>query len=119
MEAALGTTPGRLLVSGGGARSDLMMQIVADVFARPAQRAGVPDAAAVGAAICAAVGSGAHVDFEAAMAAMTRPGQVFEPVRESQDLYAELRSTFAALPEFTDPMFRRIAGLGGSAPRSD
>ncbi len=112
MEAALGTAPGRLIVSGGGSSSDLMMQIVADVFARPAQRAGVPDAVAVGATICAAVGSGVHVDFETAMAAMTRPGQVFEPVPENQDRYAELRSTFAALPEFTDPMFRRIACLG-------
>lgn len=119
MEAALGTTPDRLVVSGGGSRSDLMMQIVADVFARPAQRAGVPDAVAVGAAICAAVGSGVHVGFEAAMAAMTRPGQVFEPVPETQDRYAELRSTFAGLPEFTDPMFRRMAGLGDSARLAD
>ena len=41
------TTSNRLIVSGGGSRSDLMMQIVADVFARPAQRAGVPDAVAL------------------------------------------------------------------------
>ena len=119
MEAALGTTPDRLLVSGGGARSDLMMQILADVFARPAQRAGVPDAVAVGAAICAAVGSGVHGGFEAAMAAMTRPGPVFEPVGESRDRYAELRRTFAGLPEFTDPMFRKMAGLADSAPTAD
>lgn len=112
MEAALGTTPERLVVSGGGSRSDLMMRIVADVFARPAQRAGVPDAVAVGAAICAAVGSGAHVGFEEAMAAMTRPGRVFEPAPETRDRYAALRRDFAALPEFTDPMFRRLAGLG-------
>ncbi|CAN5432129.1 FGGY-family carbohydrate kinase [soil metagenome] len=111
MERALGTAPSRLLVSGGGSSSDLMMQIVADVFARPAQRAGVTDAVAVGAAICAAVGSGVHPDFEAAVAAMTRPGQVFDPVPETRDRYAELRGTFAVLPEFTDPLFRRLARL--------
>ncbi len=111
MEAALGTTPSRLVVSGGGSSSELMMQIVADVFGRAAERAGVPDAVAVGAAICAAVGSGVHGDFEAAMTAMTRPGPVFEPVPETRDRYADLLGIFAALPEFTDPMFRRLARL--------
>ncbi len=111
MEAALGRSPGRLLVSGGGAGSDLMMQIVADVFGRPAGRAGVTDAVVVGAAICAAVGSGVHEGFGAATAAMTRPGRVFDPVPETRAAYADLRSTYAALPEFTDPLFRRMAHL--------
>lgn len=37
MEAALDRTPTRLVVSGGGSRPPLMMQIVADVFGRPAE----------------------------------------------------------------------------------
>lgn len=111
MESALGHSMDLLIVSGGGSRSDLMMQIVADVFGRPAQRAGVSDAAGLGAAICAAVGSGVHEDFDAAMAAMTRRGPVFEPDREARDRYEAVRRVYAALPEFTDPMFRRMADL--------
>ena len=65
----------------------------------------------MGAAICAAVGSGVHGSFEEATAAMTRPGQVFDPVPASRDPYADLRRRFAVVPEFTDPMFRRLAGL--------
>ena len=111
MESALGRPMDRLIVSGGGSRSDLMMQIVADVFAQPAQRAGVADAAGLGAAICAAVGSGVHHDFETAMAAMIRPGSVFEPDPRASGRYAALRKVYAALPEFTDPMFRRMSEL--------
>ncbi len=116
MEAALGATRSELIVSGGGSRSDLMMQIVADVFARPARRAGVPDAVGVGAAICAAVGSGVHADFESAMQSMTSAGQVFEPDPDNRDRYAALRSAFVSLPEFTDPLLRRTAPLS-DAPR--
>ncbi len=111
MESALGRRLDHLIVSGGGSRSDLMMQIAADVFDRPAQRAGVADAAGVGAAICAAVGSGVHADFEAAMAAMSRPGPVFAPDDEARDRYRDVREVYAALTEFTDPMFRRMATL--------
>lgn len=111
MESALGQPMDRLIVSGGGSRSDLMMQIVADVFARPAQRAGVADAAGLGAAICAAVGSDVHEDFDTAIAAMTRPGSVFEPDREARDRYQRIRTVYGALPEFTDPMFQRMAEL--------
>ena len=57
---ALGLAPGRLVVSGGGARSDLMTQLVADVFGRTAWRPAVADAAGLGAAVCAAVGHGTH-----------------------------------------------------------
>src|SRR5262249_55639783 len=50
MERGLGRRLSPVLVSGGGSRSDLMMQIVADVFDRPARRTAVNDAAGLGAA---------------------------------------------------------------------
>ncbi len=115
MESALGQPLDGLVVAGGGSSSDLMMQILADVFACPAQRAGVPDAAGLGAAICASVGSGVHEDFDTAAAAMTRPGAVFEPDAGAQDRYRVIREVYAALPGFTDPMFRRMATLGSGS----
>lgn len=60
MEHALGRRLSPVLVSGGGSRSDLMMQVVADVYGRPARRTTVNDAAGLGAAICAAVGHGIY-----------------------------------------------------------
>lgn len=111
METALGRPAQQLVVSGGGSRSGVMMQIVADVFGRPARRAGSPDAAGLGAAICAAVGSGVHPDFAAAMAAMVVPGPTFAPDPEAVRGYDAVMKGYAALPEFTDPMFRRLADL--------
>lgn len=111
MEATLETPTKRLVVSGGGSRSDLMMQIVADVFGRPAERAGLADAAGLGAAICAAVGSGVHPGFEAAMAAMVAHGPLFEPDPDNRRLYDAVMDVYADLPAFTEPMFRRMAEL--------
>ena len=112
MEDALGRPRGRLLVAGGGSRSDLMSQIVADVFGRKVERARVADAAGLGAAICAAVGHRRHPGFAAAVQAMTRPGPVVEPAPSAQPHYDEMREIYTALTEFTDPMFRRIAASG-------
>ena len=112
MEHALGRPRGRLLVSGGGSRSDLMSQIVADVFGRQVERARVADAAGLGAAICAAVGHGTHDGFEAAVKAMTRPGEVVEPDPAAHRKYDQVMEVYTALPEFTDPMFQRMAAPG-------
>ena len=70
MERALGRRSPSILVSGGGSSSDLMMQIVADVFDRPARRTTVNDAAGAGAAICAAVGHGVYPGWGQARASV-------------------------------------------------
>lgn len=109
MEAALGRPPGRVLVAGGGSRSDLMMQIVADVFGRPAVRPGVADAAGIGAAVCAAVGHGIHPDVETAVRAMTRPGDTFSPDPSAQRRYERVHEVYRDLSELTDALLRRLA----------
>lgn len=111
METGLGHRSPRVVVAGGGARSSLMMQIVADVFDRPVQRSAVPDAAGLGAAICAAVGHGVHPDVEAAVEAMTRPGEVFGPDPSARRRYREVRQVYRDLRDHTDPLHRSIARL--------
>jgi sugar (pentulose or hexulose) kinase len=113
MEAALGIRPSRFVVSGGGARSDLMTQIVADVFGRTAERPAVADAAGLGAAICAAVGHGTHPSFEAAVAAMTHPGDGFEPDPTAHRAYDAVFDVYADVAGATDPVLRRLADLAG------
>jgi xylulokinase len=114
MEQALGRRLSPVLVSGGGSRSDLMMQIVADVFDRPARRTVVNDAAGLGAAICAAVGHGVYPDWDRATAAMVRKGDEFTPEAKAAGAYQEINKVYAALTTFTDPLFRSMAdGLHG------
>jgi len=114
MEQALGRRLSPVLVSGGGSRSDLMMQIVADVFDRPARRTTAGDAAGLGAAICAAVGHGIYPDWDQAMAAMVTGGDEFAPDAQAARAYQKINAVYAALPAFTDPLFRSMAdGLQG------
>ena len=110
MEAALAVPPARLVVSGGGARSDLMTHVVADVFGRAVERPAVADAAGLGAAICAAVGHGSHPTFDAAVAAMTRPGDRFDPDPTAHAAYDELLPVHADVAPAADPVLRRLAG---------
>ena len=66
------------------------MQITADIFNLPAQRPHTFETSALGAAIDAAVGLRLHGDFPSAVREMTRITDVFEPIPENRDLYAEL-----------------------------
>jgi xylulokinase len=109
MEQALGRRLSPVLVSGGGSRSDLMMQIVADVFDRPTRRTAVNDAAGLGAAICAAVGHGVYPDWDRATAAMVRVGDEFAPDPGAVRAYQQINKVYASLATFTDPLFRSLA----------
>jgi sugar (pentulose or hexulose) kinase len=109
MERALGRRLAPVLVSGGGSRSDLMMQIVADVFDRPTRRTTVNDAAGLGAAMCAAVGHGIHPDWDRATAAMVTTGDEFAPDPRAARAYQKINKVYAGLTTFTDPLFRAVA----------
>ena len=88
---ALGRRFSEVIVTGGGARSRILPQIVADMTGLPVRRAAVDDAAGLGAAVCAAVGSGMHDGWEAALAAMVRLGGPIAPSGDAP-VYAGLRA---------------------------
>jgi len=111
MERALGYRLSAVLVSGGGSHSDLMMQIVADVFDRPTRRTAVNDAAGLGAAICAAVGHGIYPDWGRATAAMVAVGDEFAPDTRNTRAYQTINKVYAGLTTFTDPLFRSMADV--------
>ncbi|OGO38238.1 MAG: carbohydrate kinase [Chloroflexi bacterium RBG_16_57_11] len=79
-----------LRVAGGGSQSRAAMQLTADVFGLPASRPHVYEASGLGAAIDAAVGVGLHPDFDAAVSAMTRIRDTFEPIPKNQRVYDEI-----------------------------
>jgi xylulokinase len=94
-DMGVGATHGR--VSGGGARSDLWLTIVASVLELPLERVAVDEGAAFGAAILGGVAAGAWPDVGAAIASTVRPVSVIEPVAEWVEPYREQRSRFRAL----------------------
>ena len=72
VEAALGRQVKAYVAMGGGAQSARWCQIIADVTGTPLLRALAPEAAALGAGILAAFGSGLYSDVREAASAMTR-----------------------------------------------
>jgi len=84
-------------VSGGGARSELWLQIVASVLEIPLERLAVEEGAAYGAALLGGVAGGLWGDVHEAVAACVRTHSEVQPVAEWIDPYRELRERYRAL----------------------
>ena len=78
------------VVLGGGSRSDLWCQILADVLAAPVHRARSADATNLGAAVLAARGTGWFPTVEDAAAAMTGTTDAFHPEPRAAAAYDRL-----------------------------
>lgn len=104
--AALGEWPSRGRVSGGGARSELWLRIVASVLELPLQRVAVDEGAAFGAAILGGTAAGVWRDVREGVAATVRAGQTIEPVPSWVELYGEQRERYRALY----PALRSVVG---------
>jgi sugar (pentulose or hexulose) kinase len=101
-------------VGGGGSRSDVVVQIAADMFNLPASRMETSEIAALGAAMDAAVGTGMYETFKEAVAAMVHKGRIFQPDPQNHIIYSRLfheayQKSFPTL----DPIYRRIARITG------
>ena len=117
LERRARTPVGELRAAGGGSRSDVVMQLTADVFGRPAERSHAPDAAALGAAIVAAAGVGLHADVPAAVRAMVRPGERFLPDPDASLAYDRLyREVYRPLYARLRPLYARIRRITGYPP---
>lgn len=104
------TQLGEVRISGGGAQSDLWLQIIADVTGLPVRVVGTPEGAAHGAALLAATGLGAYTSVAEACTAAVEVGPVVEPGADAaiysdeygiyRDLYPSLRASFHDLAKF-------------------
>jgi xylulokinase len=83
-----------LVVSGGGARSDIWTQIRADVVGVPTQVTEEMETGALGAAMLATVGHGRHETMADAAHAMTRLGARFEPRDETRAIHNRRRAVY-------------------------
>ncbi len=88
---------------GGAARNDLWLQMKADMLGVEVERPECSDAASLGAAVLAAVGTGAFGSIEEASESWYRPARVFEP---NPSLYACYRDIYE---RYLD-IYRRLYG---------
>jgi sugar (pentulose or hexulose) kinase len=110
IEAATAVPLQEIVALGGGARSDLWCQILADVTGRRLVRSASVEATSLGAAILAAVGAGLHPDLAAAVSAMTAHRDAFTPGPDAPR-YAPLREVHGTLYPALASALRRLAEL--------
>ncbi len=97
----------KMIVTGGGSSSDLLMQIIADVLNIPTVRNEVNGAAGLGAAICAAVATGVYPGFDEAVAGMVRVTDRFEPIEENRQIYDRMYPIYHDITNHTDEVLKQ------------
>lgn len=83
--------------SGGGARSDLWLQILASALELPLQRVAVDEGAAFGAAILGGVAAGVWENVREGVAATVKARETIEPVPGWIEVYRQQRERYRAL----------------------
>ena len=81
-------------ISGGASKSDVWVQMFADILQMPIEITEAEEIGTLGAAICAAVGAGEFEGFESATGEMVRVTRVVEPNSEKAEIYSEKYRTF-------------------------
>ncbi len=77
----------RVMVSGGGAQSNLVCQATADIFGLPIQRVQTYETSGLGAAICGFVGIGHYPSYETAVRKMVHVSKEYLPSPEIHEKY--------------------------------
>jgi ribulose kinase len=89
--------PEDVVVCGGSTKSDLWMQIHADVSGLPLKLTAIPNAPMLGSAILAAFGSGHYDSIQSAAGEMVQIARTIEPDQSRHAAYAEPYQAYKAL----------------------
>ena len=108
----LGQPVTQVRVSGGGARSALWQQILADVFGVELVTVNVTEGAAYGAALLAGVGAQVYPTVEEACERIVRITHRVEPIPENGARYAECYALYRSLYPILKPAFDRLSAIG-------
>lgn len=99
----------KIVAAGGGARSDVWLQMQSDVFERPVFRSASDEQASLGAAITAAIGSGAFSNYaDACDCCVKKPEIVFYPIKENVTIYREMYPVYRELYRANKHIFCNI-----------
>ena len=117
IEAETGRSVERIRAMGGGSGSQLWLQLLADVLARPIETMNLAETTALGAAVlaAAAVGLGGEHDVRATAERMTGPWSATDPLRENVERYARIRPIYERLYPSLAPLFSDIDTLSEAA----
>jgi xylulokinase len=112
-----GVEPRLARVSGGGARSDAWLAIVASVLGLPLERTAVDEGAAFGAALLGGVAGGVYASIDDAVTACVAPRDTVEPDDGALATYAEGYARYRRLyPALRDGSSHVTGGRTPSSP---
>ena len=118
--AATGQPFSEYVTLGGGSRSDLWCQILADVTGVPIARATTAEATCLGAGVLAAAAAGWYPDVQSAAAGMTGTTERFAPDTETRAVYDRLfNEVYQPLFPTLQPLIHRLADLAHGAEYSE
>ncbi len=112
MEKRSKQTVKALYAGGGGARSNVVCQMAADLFGLPVSRIQTHEASAIGAAMVAFVAKGVFADYDEAIAHMVQMKDTFSPDPENHEIYMDYyRTAYAKLPDRLHPVEKALAAI--------
>ena len=105
----MGVTPQQMLATGGGGRSELWRQMLADVFGCKVSTTQSKEGPALGVAILAGVGAGLYPSVREACDSMIHVGRTQEPIKENEPLYAARYAQYVQLYPALKDAYKRLA----------
>jgi len=107
----LGIPIQQVRATGGGARSVMWRQVLADVFGTELVTVNVTDSSAFGAALLAGVGAGVYGNVSQACAATVKIVDRVEPIGENEGVYNEYYPVYRSLYRSLKPAFDAVAAI--------
>ncbi len=101
--------------TGGGARSDLWLQLQADIYATPIRRTVADEGPAYGAALLAGVASGTYAGVEEATSVVRLREETTEPDPERSKIYEEHYEVYRSLYPATSSAMSRLTDLAAGS----
>jgi sugar (pentulose or hexulose) kinase len=111
IEEISGAQVAEMPVSGGGSKSDTALDIMANVMGIPIVRMQVDEASALGAAICAAYGSGLVTSLQEGIEKMSHRAERFEPDPTKKEVYDKVYRTYKEIYSRVTDLYRDTADL--------
>ncbi|MED4072206.1 FGGY-family carbohydrate kinase [Priestia endophytica] len=98
--------PNIIRIAGGATKSEVWMQMFADILQTPVEVVVGTEQGTLGAAICAAVAVGAYPSFEEGAKAMVQKGRTYEPNEALKGIYEEKYSYFNSVLAALEPVWK-------------
>lgn len=109
MEKRSGQKIEEIFIGGGGAKSDAVCRITADMFGLPVKRIQTHEACGLGSSMVAFVATGIYDSYETAIKNMVHETDVFTPRQENHETYMKLyKDAYSKIYNRLSPINKRI-----------